>query len=142
MVPEKAQFRFLDKPTIPIDDRLKQLGDSLVSFVEEVENLPTEDLENVVFVGRMERTDSMIPDEKFLHFTWGYSTGLENSVSLDSLQRMNFENNLDSLIDYEEGFSSPIYFIFPLIECIRRNYNSDKVYLVGDDNQCKFFIKK
>ncbi|MCB1160299.1 MAG: hypothetical protein H7A25_09835 [Leptospiraceae bacterium] len=138
---EKIPFTFLDKPSIPMDERLHQLGDSFVNFIEEVESLAPEELENCLFVGSMEKTDPLIPKVNFLRFIWAYSTGSKNSISLASLQNMKFENNLDTLLDYKDGFSAPIYFVFPLVECIRMNYNSDKVYLVGDETKCEIYIK-
>ena len=140
MQDEKPKYEFLDRPSIPMDDRLKELGDALLDFIEESESLPEKEKETALYIGRMEKTGENLADAELIQFYWGYSSGEKNSVSLDSLRKMKFENSLDSLIDYPKGFRAAIYFIFPLIECIRMNLGSEKVFIIGDGRTGKIFM--
>lgn len=133
-------IQFLDKPAIPVDDRLKELGDALLPFIEETASLSAEELARLLLVGTMEHS-STPGNTRFLSFLWGYAAEPQNSVGLAALKQIHFENNLDSLIDYEKGFEAPIYFIFPLLECIRRHYGSEKVFLLGGQHRAKIYVR-
>ncbi len=136
---DESEYQFLDKPGISIDERLQELGDSFVNFIEEVEELPLTELDNTVLIGSMKNTDTVISKQNYLFFSWSYPSGF--GIRLEELQKIEFVNNLGSLIDYRDGFSSPLIFIFPLLECIRKHFNSQKVYFVGDYTSVKFYMK-
>lgn len=124
-----------NKKSIELDG-LKVLGNQLVPYVEEIDELQENNGE-VLYLGNM---GFLPPDSQhfanFINFNWGYSDSniLTDAVELDELEKIDFPNNLDSLIDYVDGFNSfTLDIIFALIETIRAHYNSEKVFFVGND---------
>lgn len=137
-----------EKKAIIMDDNLKTLGDSLCNHILETATLP---VYNLVYVGKMKPVDtSEIPKDlqqfSFLEFEWAYSfidINSANIVTHKELQEIDFENNLDSLINYDSGFRACTEFIFPLLECIRKHYESNEVvhYNKEINNETRVYIK-
>lgn len=104
-----------EKKMIIFNENLKLLGDNLI------EHLVGEKLD----AGYKELC-SMEDNGDFFRFSF------LNGFTKDELHQINFENNLDSLIDYET-VNLTIAPIFGFIECVRKHFNYQKVF-ISEDN--------
>ena len=104
------------KESIILDENLKSLGSSFVSTITETNELSN--IQNFNHIATIK-----IKENNFVNLTF--------IISSEELHKISYQNNLDSLIDYET-FTAPIYVIFGLLECIRKYYNSTTYIVNGD----------
>lgn len=122
------------KKSIIINDNMKNLGDSLCNHMIEVDKKPNDDDYLYLLICTIINKNEVIDNQSYLNFNW--------KLSKDELNEINFQNNLDSLIDYDDGFNTVIDIIFPLIECIRLHYSSNTVIFEGTfDTETNIYIK-
>lgn len=122
------------KQYIVIDDRLIELSNSLEKNLEEVESKP----KNVKYLAEIEQLPT--GDARIV---WGWSepnTIHTDTYLLNDLKDINYDNNLDSLIDYDQGVIAPVVFVFSCIECIRRKYDKPIYFVTTTDVTAKIFI--
>jgi hypothetical protein len=116
-----------EKKSIVIDDRLIFLGNSLGDNLLEVNLKP----EGVKYLGSIENLST-----EDIRMVWGWSELdiklIDPPYLLSELEEIKYDNNLDSLLNYDSGVIAPIVFLFPCVECIRSHYNKP-VYLIYDN---------
>lgn len=131
---EKEQVPFTidhSKKNIIMDEVLGEYADSLCDHIIEVKDIEEINDTNLVCICSIDKGITLGNYEMF-KMTWGH-TFEQNSISRDSIKKMEFCNNLDSVVDYDE-FNMPLMFVFPLLECIRLNCKSENIYFVGDSS--------
>ena len=145
-------------------DGLDILTNSLASHMEDIvelpESTPTNTLRYLGYIARIPPAEQEY--ENFLKFNWAHGTNNNvntstttsstttstpanevrdesiNIVQLNELEQIDFTNNLDSLIDYADGFQSfSLQIVYGLIETIRVHFGSNKVLFVGTDISIK-----
>lgn len=116
------------KKSIVIDENLYELANSFSDKIIESTDLPDE--KYYVCIGSLINTYELIPNNHKYFIKFDFSADITNQ----ELHKIEYENNLDSLIDYQDGFNAPLEIIFGLLECIRKHYNSNIVHIVTDDS--------
>lgn len=123
-----------EKKSIVIDDKLSVMGDSLEKNLVEVDLKP----DGVKYLGSIERLPT--GDARMV---WGWSDcefrDIYTPYLLSELEEIKYDNNLDSLLDYDSGIIIPSVLLIPCIECIRRYYNKP-AYFLNTDNIEKAMI--
>ena len=145
------------KKNIIVDDNLHKLSKDLLPYIYKIEKLD-KSIDNIKHVLSIEQVESEIPisneycsfcntkcdcpkpGQQTYSFIWGYVKNISNAISLDELREINYENNLDSTIDYTSNVITLIDIIFPLIECIRKHYQYTHVYIHKIDSSEQYDI--
>jgi len=137
---KKIEFeRVPNKKSIIYDDNLSRLSENFFANMEE-RTLTETNKKTVLYVGSIKNTGKAFKHGGHIfHYSWGYATDKANAISQNDLEQINYDNNLDSVIDYKDGFSAELNNIFPLIECVRRHYGY-KIVLDGDTSYSDIYL--
>lgn len=109
------------------NDNLKDMSRNMAKHaigVTDLTEFSNNKLTHVCRFTKLRRTH----DDLAYKFTWGYVIEPETAISKEDLEKIDYDNNLDSMIDYEKGFGTLLTYIIPLIECIRRHYKTKVVF--------------
>ena len=85
---------------------------------------------------------TMIPDEEYpsmVNFKWGYSVQ-DKCVPLADLKKIDWSNNLDTIVDYEKGVGMPPMYPFAIVQVVKSHYKKDGIYTEEKDDGLRFYI--
>jgi len=112
------------KKSIIINNKLEELGDSFSDNIVGQDTRP---------VGTRYLATITRQKTGCFKIVWGWSDDdikeRDPPYLQEELKKINFSNNLESLLDYKTGVTAHISFIFSCLECIRKHYNKP-IYFV------------
>lgn len=130
------------KPCVNLQG-LTEIGQSFIQHMSEVTELAETKEHNYICHIRPDRTMM-----GFVRLVWAYSdqeySGQGTIFEKDDLKEVEFSNNLDSLIDYQESIGAPVSVIFATLECIRKSKNYENVIFVapgGTNSKTMIFMR-
>ena len=114
-----------NKKMIVVDERLYELGESLCMHVTTENKYNPIDTTGKMHICEIYEQAYNIVNITLHSFKW--------VMNIDELRKVTFENNLDSLLEYKNAVNSPLYVLFAAVECIRKHYQIEKVYIVKSE---------
>ena len=130
------------KHSIIMNNNLEELCESFINFLTEVDYVPFVEDRNPRYLCSLRSNNAgMTP----LQLTWGWTEKdlkkKDTGFSLNDVQEVTYENNLESLIDCYPNVTMSVRIIFPLLECIRRHVNEKSpIYFVTGENCTYVFL--
>jgi hypothetical protein len=147
---EVVKFKFVEgmqDRSIIIDDRLHELVDLVEEIMVDIEEIPQAS-DTLFPIGETSMSEDQLGGKMgfFFNFKWAYSIeGSNTLLTKEKLLELDLPNNLDSLIEYDDGFNIPGPMMFGLFGGISEKLGNVKNLLIystdGPTGKSKYYIQ-